>query len=948
MERINGAELVNRVLNDPFGSVEKLIQLAGNKETEWLELKASLLPEYTVENGKKKYLYDEGKNEVDYAWHVVKAIIAMANTHGGAVILGVDDNCNVVGLEASDKKGVLKKNEDEFARNVLDRALKPTSSKWVCHKEEYELTGTSYYPLIHYQFTDFQGERIVAVIVDPVPADSDLILIEEKRISREVLLVRDRGQIGRIREYFRKNEYNNYLNQRTTAQESYALVYEQYKLSLSPCAIDVSQDALLKSVQQYHSLLRKTCAETEMFFIQLNAEENSNIDNQADLFEPLAEEYLSSDMIWLEKSDNVETESPSCLNLEETDIQEDLAGELKEEKHDISHEIIKIARRGGVFSLLAEEPRSMLLGEPGCGKTTCLKYLALEATKNYVDKGIVALFIPLSRYRGPGDLFPLAIRATRFSKKETGLTMVDIEWLLKSQKLQLLLDALNECPTKYTRYCVEEIKLLLERYPDMPIIITSRTYAYREQIGLPAFSVQPMDVTQQRYFLVNHLRSERHADQIMTQLQRQQGGDVLASNPLLLRLVVETVRGGEPLPLGRATLYRQFLERWYVRETGKARDANCPLQWDKGQTLAAMSQMAFHTRLLGQRSVSRDQAAKILIDVVPNPDDFIDRMAQGLLLTCDFDGMIDFLHETFQEYLAAEFLICNPKAIIQISDTDKDRWGMILAYVIELNPKPNYEMLIEIAKLNPWVAGCAESGINIIKSEILTTLNQPIVKALYELFMTGQGAIDNLSELESESRTESLSSYLPMLIPILGIIPMLLTWWKNSSNANSLLEILSPAIRYLLDLFSDAYSRWDKMTEVLVRSIIIDKNKLHILGELLDKKWPTIKNYKEIIVSSYPVETLPIQYALLFVKAELIEPSDFQKKMEKCVFNLTPIEAVELVKAGWMQAKDFIKPAQAQALAEAGLTIPDKIKKSAKIIAHVRKGLANSKQKNKR
>jgi hypothetical protein len=63
MEKINGAELVTRVLQDPNGSVEKLLQLAEYRETDWLELKAALLPEeYEVVNGRRKYRYKQGWN----------------------------------------------------------------------------------------------------------------------------------------------------------------------------------------------------------------------------------------------------------------------------------------------------------------------------------------------------------------------------------------------------------------------------------------------------------------------------------------------------------------------------------------------------------------------------------------------------------------------------------------------------------------------------------------------------------------------------------------------------------------------------------------------------------------------------------------------------------------------------------------------------------------------
>lgn len=59
MQKVTGAELVKRVLRHSQGSVERLIELAGRRETDWLELKAATLPECTLENGVRLYLHEK-------------------------------------------------------------------------------------------------------------------------------------------------------------------------------------------------------------------------------------------------------------------------------------------------------------------------------------------------------------------------------------------------------------------------------------------------------------------------------------------------------------------------------------------------------------------------------------------------------------------------------------------------------------------------------------------------------------------------------------------------------------------------------------------------------------------------------------------------------------------------------------------------------------------------
>lgn len=57
------------------------MELVRNSETEWLELKASFYPE----SGN----FEQGTNADDYRWNVAKAVIALANSIGGVVLLGL-------------------------------------------------------------------------------------------------------------------------------------------------------------------------------------------------------------------------------------------------------------------------------------------------------------------------------------------------------------------------------------------------------------------------------------------------------------------------------------------------------------------------------------------------------------------------------------------------------------------------------------------------------------------------------------------------------------------------------------------------------------------------------------------------------------------------------------------------------------------------------------------
>jgi len=110
--QIDASVMVDWILHHPEGGVAKIIALAGGGETDWLEFKAALGPP-TGQDPEK------GENAADYQWHVARSLIALANNHGGVLLLGVDDRGWGVGLEASDPRGIEKKGGfDSFVRTV--------------------------------------------------------------------------------------------------------------------------------------------------------------------------------------------------------------------------------------------------------------------------------------------------------------------------------------------------------------------------------------------------------------------------------------------------------------------------------------------------------------------------------------------------------------------------------------------------------------------------------------------------------------------------------------------------------------------------------------------------------------------------------------------------------------------------------------------------------------
>ena len=215
----NGRDLAAYILNHPNGGLEALLHLAESQENEWLEFKAALHPEGGV-------FRPEEKKE-DYQWHVAKAVIALANWSGEAVILGIDDGGKPIGLEASDPGGVMaSKGREAFNREIVKSAV--ARKQWNTGRSGIIEMDEAIDHLIDLQNDTYQGLPVAVILVSPAP-ENELLEISERRQDnrkRYLTLVRDRGAVGRVRELQSKKDIRACGQARKQYLDGYR--YQQY------------------------------------------------------------------------------------------------------------------------------------------------------------------------------------------------------------------------------------------------------------------------------------------------------------------------------------------------------------------------------------------------------------------------------------------------------------------------------------------------------------------------------------------------------------------------------------------------------------------------------------------------------------------------------------------------------------------------------------------------
>lgn len=233
METID--EVVQKILEHPKGNLLTIIRSAYLQETGWLEFKAAIRP------GGARPL-ERGEIEGDFLWNVAEAAIAMRNSIGGLIILGMNDEGKVIGLGASCADGCFpfesNKREEFIRTEIADRTLNPKSGwstgrkgNWKIPEGKKALWNDAF--VIHAPIK-IGDEWVLPIIVNPLPAGQVLYVENLKNnVTRQVLLKRDAGAQGRVREVTDPDGIAEYKQKRNPAQKDLCeLVWTQFQASL--------------------------------------------------------------------------------------------------------------------------------------------------------------------------------------------------------------------------------------------------------------------------------------------------------------------------------------------------------------------------------------------------------------------------------------------------------------------------------------------------------------------------------------------------------------------------------------------------------------------------------------------------------------------------------------------------------------------------------------------
>ncbi|GAB4472492.1 MAG: hypothetical protein OHK0037_32390 [Elainellaceae cyanobacterium] len=307
----------------------------------------------------------------------------------------------------------------------------------------------------------------------------------------------------------------------------------------------------------------------------------------------------------------------------------------------------------------------LLIGKPGSGKTTALRRLVWEGVSEWasgrVDESALPVAVELRELR-EGTVEDLVRRTLRRHRQQLSLT--EVEDLLFDGRLWLLFDGVNELPSANAW---AEVSRFRGDYPDMPMIFSTRSLGAGADLGIAhKLEMVPLTEPQMRKFV-----SKRLPDQANTLLQ-QLGGRLreLAETPLLLAMLCEVFEQDGQIPRSRGELFRTKFSQQYaafkpLREQPVSEDfrrlapellkhlAFAMMQGDpptefRLQIPKAEAETLLQTYLSAHQETNAASRAREYLE---------DLLEHHLLQLAADPDEVEFHHQLFQEYYAAEALL---------------------------------------------------------------------------------------------------------------------------------------------------------------------------------------------------------------------------------------------------------------------------------------------------
>jgi formylglycine-generating enzyme required for sulfatase activity/predicted MPP superfamily phosphohydrolase/energy-coupling factor transporter ATP-binding protein EcfA2 len=340
--------------------------------------------------------------------------------------------------------------------------------------------------------------------------------------------------------------------------------------------------------------------------------------------------------------------------------------------------------------LMGREKCILLRGGAGTGKTTLIKHLAYTVSHDMGHsslKGYLPVMVFLKDlwliYReelqktDKKSIFE-ELLSLYLEKDKCQLKWETVSHYLDRQKALFLIDGLDEVPQHLREDLVDIIARFQFQYNRNRFLLTGRPHGITGQamtrFGADLHDIEPLDEPKIDDFIKKWFRAimgraaglgEVTAEGMISDIRQHEHISAFTQNPLLLTAVCILYQDGKRIPEQRADLYNRIIGNLVHR---RFNDPNHPGR--ENEILEFLMALAFEAQRNNRKTIEITDVLEILRNIFPKkPGERQSHYQQCILelfneieprcglFDCVGSDEIQFIHLTFQEFLAAKYMV---------------------------------------------------------------------------------------------------------------------------------------------------------------------------------------------------------------------------------------------------------------------------------------------------
>ncbi len=373
-------------------------------------------------------------------------------------------------------------------------------------------------------------------------------------------------------------------------------------------------------------------------------------------------------------------------------------GEEKTSENALAEGFHKGQHEQNIEDLILTQKSLLVKGQAGSGKTTLLRHFCLNrCQQQFAENDLLPVLIFLKdckQYDIKNNSLPSRANAENileylFAHTGNGLDLDTVKQFCRAGKAVFLFDGLDEIDLKLRDLIVISFADFFDYYKACTIVFSGRPHGFDgaviERFSESLVEILPLNYEQVKLFVnkwfctimeTNAGSCNRTAASMLGEMKTHEAIDVLKDTPLMLTAICLLYHDNKELPGQRAELYKKFIEYLLYR------------RFDNPEKVLSFLKKIAWTMHVDEknnvRTINHKDALNILAEFFPAGENELPEMHCNRLKK-EFDtiepncgllrlenGMYEFWHLTFQEFLTAMYLADSVRD--NVSEAVKEYW----------------------------------------------------------------------------------------------------------------------------------------------------------------------------------------------------------------------------------------------------------------------------------